>query len=705
MHDYLFETNKQNAYVLAEKHNLSEYDRDYIRHNFWPIIKVNNYNVETIKEKIKALKNEFIKENTIFDLEIFKRENTDYLIYELNQYIDVLKRGKVETWEEYGNEIFHIFKMESDTKDSTLIISNKNITQLEIYFKSILNIIQEFINPETINLQNSTKTQHGIIEDFETSQGLSQREVRRSIRTHIKINYELSLKEFLQTNHLADEIFYINFIDKNQKERLHELEKEVSFFDISEGEKVTDDIADQWYNEKITRDHYWYYKEYQTFLKERLTELEKIKTIGKGKKSNFDITKEVDDFEVFSNNFETEITTLFNQNITKNEKLNTYYNDYFPKYLTRVNDIVSHIEQMENDFKLNFPELQTDLQNLNTITSKFKKSILNDLETALNTVLKIDYERLLFEYLNITNKLETDLQIEGKKISTLFEIFYNRMLHIKSNPKPQQLKLSNSTKNEQRIMIVSENTKPLFYRLITERFSKWELENIVSELEPQDKLPFLNEINYLFKQQPIIFWKNVCFCYNKTGLVYPDDLGKTYFEDGEEYHLDTFFGTMGVYLDDVFETVNTYDIHTEMFVNSFADSVKNLIKIFKNQNKFQSQQTETDTSTVEKNIIIIKEKNSEMFSNNGFELFEYILNEHVKPKEKKGRKSDLIYYYWEMYNSNPQYIHQRPAPFFKWFDKEYNETTGQLKTYDNVKTPQRIKDYSTALELFKSKNK
>jgi hypothetical protein len=112
-----------------------------------------------------------------------------------------------------------------------------------------------------------------------------------------------------------------------------------------------------------------------------------------------------------------------------------------------------------------------------------------------------------------------------------------------------------------------------------------------------------------------------------------------------------------------------------------------------------------EKSGVEKNRIIIKEPYGEIFSNNGFELFEYILNECVKPKEKIGRKSDLIYFYWEMYNSKPQYIHQRPAPFFEWYEEKYNETTGQLKTYDNVKTDQRIKDYSTALEWFKLKEK
>lgn len=109
----------------------------------------------------------------------------------------------------------------------------------------------------------------------------------------------------------------------------------------------------------------------------------------------------------------------------------------------------------------------------------------------------------------------------------------------------------------------------------------------------------------------------------------------------------------------------------------------------------------SDTSAVEKTIVV-KEPYGEMFSNNGFELFEHILTEYVKPKDKKGRKSDLIYYYWEMHNSNPQYIHQKPTPFFKWFDKKYTDTTGQLKTYDNVKTDQRKKDYSTALDWFKS---
>lgn len=175
MYNYLFEVNKQNAYTLAEKHNLSDYDRDYIHRCFWPIIKVNNYDLESIKEKLNDLKKEFIKENTIFDIEIFNRESIDYLTYSLKQFIDVLERGKAEMFDKYGNENFYIFKMKNDTeRDTTLIISEKTVTQLEIYFKSVLNIIQADItelptknaNKELPKLENVFFV-HYQCEDFE----------------------------------------------------------------------------------------------------------------------------------------------------------------------------------------------------------------------------------------------------------------------------------------------------------------------------------------------------------------------------------------------------------------------------------------------------------------------------------------------------------------------------------------------------------
>jgi len=129
-----------------------------------------------------------------------------------------------------------------------------------------------------------------------------------------------------------------------------------------------------------------------------------------------------------------------------------------------------------------------------------------------------------------------------------------------------------------------------------------------------------------------------------------------------------------------------------------------LTKIYFNALK-KTLKTETshldlsDTSTVEKKIIVIKEPNGEMFSNNGFELFNHILKEYVKPT--KGRQSDLIYYHRKMFDNQPQYIHQRPTEFFNWFENNYDEVIGQLKTLSQVQTPQRNKDFSNALDWFK----
>jgi hypothetical protein len=388
---------------------------------------------------------------------------------------------------------------------------------------------------------------------LEIKKGIFQDDVRRNIRINIKIQYELEFESFLQTNYLADENFYINYIDKNQKEIIAEYEKIVNFHDISEGREITDDIADQCYNESKIRDHYWYYIEYQSFLKERLAELEKLE-ISKEIINILKVLKNKSNaLMIYDTN--SNIDTILNSdaNISKSEILNLFSKDYLQGFFKRIDEIFYLIYKLVLKLKICFDETDIETNKLTNRLLKFKKGIFNTLETSLESLIKSDHERLLFEYLNITNKLETELKIEGKNISDLFKLFYERLQYIKLNPKPQQ--------------------------------------------------------------------------------------------------------------------------------------------------------PEADTSTVEKNIIIIKEKNSEMFSNNGFELFEHILNEHVKPKDTKGRKSDLIYYYWEMFTNTPQYIHQRPAPFFNWFENEYNEITGQLKTYDNVKTEQRKKDYSTALDWFKSKNK
>ena len=108
-----------------------------------------------------------------------------------------------------------------------------------------------------------------------------------------------------------------------------------------------------------------------------------------------------------------------------------------------------------------------------------------------------------------------------------------------------------------------------------------------------------------------------------------------------------------------------------------------------------------------KNVSIEKsnttEKHENIFSNNGFILFEHILNQYVKPKPNRGRLSDIHFFYWSLYENKPQLIHQRPQRFKEWFFDNYdNEDLGKIKTFQQVANADRLKHYSNALEWFKT---
>jgi hypothetical protein len=111
----------------------------------------------------------------------------------------------------------------------------------------------------------------------------------------------------------------------------------------------------------------------------------------------------------------------------------------------------------------------------------------------------------------------------------------------------------------------------------------------------------------------------------------------------------------------------------------------------------------SNTSTIENNITIINEPSGEMFSNNGFVLFEYILNEYIKPKNIKGRYEDLSYYYRRLFED--KFIHQRPESFRLWFNEKYEEEFTKIKTKPQTTSSQRKKNYSSALDWFKPQNK
>ena len=93
-------------------------------------------------------------------------------------------------------------------------------------------------------------------------------------------------------------------------------------------------------------------------------------------------------------------------------------------------------------------------------------------------------------------------------------------------------------------------------------------------------------------------------------------------------------------------------------------------------------------------------KHPNMFVNDSFKLFEYILNNHIT--ENKGRFNDISFYYRKMYNDN--YIIQKPYPFVEWFTKLYNVESFQIKTLNTIQNPNRLKHYSNSLDWFKLQN-
>lgn len=99
-------------------------------------------------------------------------------------------------------------------------------------------------------------------------------------------------------------------------------------------------------------------------------------------------------------------------------------------------------------------------------------------------------------------------------------------------------------------------------------------------------------------------------------------------------------------------------------------------------------------------------KHENIFSNNGFILFEYLLNNHIRLKGTTGRFADISDYYRKMFDSEIQYIHQRPEVFRKWFFDTYDkEDIGKIKTANNLKDIDRDKHYSNSLDWFKHQNK
>ena len=139
------------------------------------------------------------------------------------------------------------------------------------------------------------------------------------------------------------------------------------------------------------------------------------------------------------------------------------------------------------------------------------------------------------------------------------------------------------------------------------------------------------------------------------------------------------------------ELIDIKDSETSNYAYEIANDFKEFIKIEPQETK------EPETNNIN------TYQHQDIFANNGFELFSYILEAYIMPKGKRGRYADISYYYWCMFNNNPKYIHQRPEVFKNWFCENYEDNFNKIKTLIEVEDINRKRNFQTALDWFKLK--
>lgn len=96
-----------------------------------------------------------------------------------------------------------------------------------------------------------------------------ENKLKEVLKIIFDFDYDGLLNEYLNTNLLATEIDFIDYIATNLNSHLEKLSPQIDFFF---NEKINSDTE---YENFIMRDEYWFYREYQNYLIEKRTKLVK----------------------------------------------------------------------------------------------------------------------------------------------------------------------------------------------------------------------------------------------------------------------------------------------------------------------------------------------------------------------------------------------------------------------------------------------
>lgn len=95
-------------------------------------------------------------------------------------------------------------------------------------------------------------------------------QLKKALKVIFEFSYDELYKEYSSANPLSDEIEFINYLIKNQKQHTDVIESKTDFFFNNE---IT---TEEEYENIIKRDEFWFFKQYSTYLKDKLSKLNKL---------------------------------------------------------------------------------------------------------------------------------------------------------------------------------------------------------------------------------------------------------------------------------------------------------------------------------------------------------------------------------------------------------------------------------------------
>jgi hypothetical protein len=227
LYSSIFKVNKKNYLNLSDEFDFAENDGLYIYRTFRPIIEVETFETSEISTFLIDLKNEFITSNKTFNLKIFKRQNLDVSEHYLKTYLDCLEREKYKIWDFRKEKYFYHLKIEDEKttpRHQTLLISDYDPTQLEIYFIEILEEIKKFIDTPIKDISNNAEinpTKEGLTENNPTPKA---EEKYQKIQTNLNkykfdelpmtlaVDLNILIK-FILAKSLPYQIAYLNYLN------------------------------------------------------------------------------------------------------------------------------------------------------------------------------------------------------------------------------------------------------------------------------------------------------------------------------------------------------------------------------------------------------------------------------------------------------------------------------------------------------------